>query len=322
MPTPNRRGFTIVEILVVISIIVVLVGLLAYGIQTASRSARKTKELNGLRQIGLAWAQYSTNYQERLLPGWLDEPVQELWRTRFRDSRGETVAREHCRAYPWRLLPFLSYDFETLYGYLELEEPNWNGNPALVAENPLFGINAYYVGGWWRTLVGGSPDSPSIARPVFASSTYTDHANRVQTGRLVVQSQGSIRRPAELVVFASSAYREPGFYRDRISTYQPGASWVVPPRLAQTEIWTASYGSSFGSVTPGMIAATMNLGMEVFATEAVPIARHNPAISTVRADLSTAAQGLVELVEMDRWIDVGDESSGGGNTSQFRHSPD
>jgi prepilin-type N-terminal cleavage/methylation domain-containing protein len=322
MHTPPRRGFTIVEILVVLSIIVVLVGLLAYGIQTASRSARKTREVNNLRQVGLAWAQYSTNYKERLLPGWLDDGVQELWRTRYRNSRGETLDREHCRAYPWRLLPFLSYDFGVLYNYLEQEEPNWDGNPSIVAENPAFGINAYYVGGWWPTPTADGTDAPPVAKPVFANSVYTDSRGVAHTGRVVVQSQGTIRRPTELIVFAASAFREPGFYRDRISTYQPGAAWVVPPRLAETEIWTASYGDNFQAVAPAMLAATLNIGVEVFQAEAVPIARHNPSIATVRADLSTLPQSLTDLVKMDRWIDVGNESSAGVNTSGFTHSPE
>jgi hypothetical protein len=54
----------------------------------------------------------------------------------------------------------------------------------------------------------------------------------------------------------------------------------------------------------------------------VPIARHNPSIATVRADLSTLPQSLTDLVKMDRWIDVGNESSAGVNTSGFTHSPE
>jgi prepilin-type N-terminal cleavage/methylation domain-containing protein len=320
MHTP-RRGFTIVEVLVVVGVIALLVGLLAYGIQTAIRSARKTTEMNGLRQVGLAWAQYSVNYDERLLPGYLDDAVQQAWRTRYRNTRGETLAAEFCRTYPWRLLPFLSYEFETLYGYLERDDPDWNANPAIVSDAPAFGLNAYYVGGWWRSATSGDPDLPPTPRPLFANGRYTDGQNNEIRGRLVVQSQAGIRHPTELIVFASSAYREPGFYRDRIQTYQPGAAWVVPPRLAEQQVWEMSYGQNLEGLTlSGMLANTMAMGMAVFATEAVPISRHTTATAAVRADLSTNAYGLNQLMEMNRWIDVGGE--GAGLSTQFSHTTD
>jgi prepilin-type N-terminal cleavage/methylation domain-containing protein len=324
MHTP-RRGFTIVEVLVVIGVIALLVGLLAYGIQTAIRSARKTTEMNGLRQVGLAWAQYSVNYDERLLPGYLDDAVQQAWRTRYRNTRGETLAAEFCRTYPWRLLPFLSYEFETLYGYLERDDPDWNADAGIVADAPAFGLNAYYVGGWWRDLASGDPALPPTPRPVFANGRYTapgPEGSPVEiVGGLVAQSQAGIRHPTELIVFASSAYREPGFYRDRIQTYQPGAAWVVPPRLAEQQVWETSYGQPIQGVNlSGTLANAMAMGMAVFATEAVPISRHTTSTATVRADLSTNAYGLNELMEMNRWIDVGGE--GVGSSTQFTHTTD
>ncbi len=57
-PVPLHRGFTLVEMLVVIGILVVLVGLIVPAVQRVRDAAANTRCQNNLRQMGLALNQY------------------------------------------------------------------------------------------------------------------------------------------------------------------------------------------------------------------------------------------------------------------------
>jgi len=70
-PRGSRAGFTLIELLVVIAIIAILAAILFPVFAQAREAARKTSCLSNMKQLGLAFMQYTQDYDERYPVGYL-----------------------------------------------------------------------------------------------------------------------------------------------------------------------------------------------------------------------------------------------------------
>ena len=73
MNVRNRPAFTIIELLVVVSIIALLVGILLPAISQARNQAKFTRSVANLRNLGTAHAAYASSYGDRQVTFVVDE---------------------------------------------------------------------------------------------------------------------------------------------------------------------------------------------------------------------------------------------------------
>src|SRR3954463_3124259 len=65
-------GFTLIELLVVIAIIAILAAILFPVFAKAREAARKTSCLNNIKQLAIGAGMYTQDYDEKLLPSWME----------------------------------------------------------------------------------------------------------------------------------------------------------------------------------------------------------------------------------------------------------
>ncbi len=125
MRSQLKRGFTIIELLVVVSIIALLVGMLLPAIGKARDTARVNVSKNNLRQLGVAHKTYAADWSDRHV-------------TYVRDNLG--LYDGSVQAYNAAIYP----DYEG--------EGRFDVHPGIVAGNGYDLTGTYRAWGYWTTL--------------------------------------------------------------------------------------------------------------------------------------------------------------------------
>lgn len=199
-------GFSLVELLVTISILATLGTLTFTGVRSARQKARTVVEINAARNLITGYLGHAAEANGRVMPGYQADPS-------AANLDGKPVDFPMNARYPWRL----ARSVPAVRGVMV-----FNGNEKMlegdnadyrVSAHPNLGLNATLVGGHFGS---GSPLAPTPRIEEAYGKFYLSH---------LVESDN----PSELVVFTSA----------RADEHQAGYFEVRPPNLT-APVWSAN----------------------------------------------------------------------------------
>jgi type II secretory pathway pseudopilin PulG len=196
----RRHGFSIIELVVVIGIVVLLMGLILPALRSVRTSSHQTVEMNGARQLMVAYVAYANMNRQRVLTGDPQGLNFGVYGQNTQPISGGILDIAK-RRYPWRIAPFLSYQIEGLFvnEHRELYDQmriakQWDYEYA-VSMAPSFGLNTEWLGGDASPMSMGFLD---VNHPFKKSGGLYDF-NRFYITRIT-----QTLHPSRLIAFASA----------------------------------------------------------------------------------------------------------------------
>lgn len=274
-PKQPARGFTLIELLVVIAIIAVVVSILLPSLARARMLARQARELSAAQQLVVAVNLYAADHQGAILPGYASAPMVAGGMVVL-DETGARITGEAAQRYPWRLAPYLGYNFRGLYkddrALAEIRDSQGIYNPLgvdyryVVSLFPSLGMNVVFVGG-------------------SANHYAFNPAGAALYGRFYTARIDEPRRPDNLLAFVSARCEEQPLLP---SLRRPEGYFRVEPPQLTARNWAAAYDAD--AAYPGVNSGFVSL-------------RHGGRAVGVMLDGHGEMLGWGALQDMRRWSD-------------------
>lgn len=179
------RGFTLVELLCGLAVIAMMAALGVGALGSARKSGMKVSEMAAGKTLMIGYHLYATENGGSLLPGYLSNPGE------VQGAHGESVSGQPASRYPWRLAPYLNYNYKAAFLATQQRITSQSELTYLVSLVPSLGINGVYVGG-----DESSPMNPFNPR---AAAKYGDFC--------VLRINQAVK-PSQLIVFSSAVYND------------------------------------------------------------------------------------------------------------------
>jgi prepilin-type N-terminal cleavage/methylation domain-containing protein len=187
----KSSGFTLVELLCGLAVVAMLAALVVGAVGAAQKSGMKASEIAAGKTLMMGYHLYATENGGSLLPGYLSSPGE------VQGAHGEALNGQPASRYPWRLAPYLNYNYKAAFLATKQKIANPGELTYMVSLVPSLGVNGVYVGG-----DESSPMNPFNPR---AAARYGDFC--------VLRLNQAVK-PSQLIVFAS-AFRgkQQGYFR-------------------------------------------------------------------------------------------------------------